>query len=81
MLPELSRDSEQGTEQEECVRCAARYERICTAECFARRTWLSLAAEPKEPPIRAKENSRYELAQSQNALTETGLLMEGHFTY
>jgi hypothetical protein len=39
------------------------------------------SVQPKEPPIRAKENSRYEryeLAQLQKALTETGLLMEGH---
>jgi hypothetical protein len=42
---------------------------------------LTASRQSKEPPIRAKENSRYgryELAQLQKALTETGLLMEGH---
>jgi hypothetical protein len=31
----------------------------------------------KSPNIRAKENIRYELTRPQNALTPTGLLMEG----
>jgi hypothetical protein len=31
----------------------------------------------KSPDIRAKENIGYELAQPQNALTPSGLLMEG----
>ena len=34
-------------------------------------------ASPKSPNIRAKENIRYELTQSQKLLTSTGLLMEG----
>ncbi len=34
-------------------------------------------ASPESPNIRAKENIRYELTQSQKLLTSTGLLMEG----
>ena len=34
-------------------------------------------ASPESPDIRAKENIRYELTQSQKLLTSTGLLMEG----
>src|SRR5205823_1561384 len=34
-------------------------------------------ASRKKTPIRAKKNIRYEFAQPQNALTSTGLLMEG----
>ena len=38
-------------------------------------------ASPKSPNIRAKENIRYELTQSQKLLTSTGLLMEGLITF
>jgi len=38
-------------------------------------------ASPKSPNIRAKENIRYELTQSQKLLTSTGLLMEGQCTF
>jgi hypothetical protein len=38
-------------------------------------------ASQKSPDIRAKENIRYELTQSQNHLTPTGLLMEGLSTF
>jgi hypothetical protein len=38
-------------------------------------------ASPESPNIRAKENIRYELTQSQKLLTSTGLLMEGQSTF
>jgi hypothetical protein len=42
------------------------------------RSALTAASPAKRlPAIRAKENIRYELAQTQNVLTQTGLLMEG----
>jgi hypothetical protein len=36
---------------------------------------------PEEIPIRAKEKHRYELTQTQNVLTTTGLLMEGQSAF
>jgi hypothetical protein len=38
-------------------------------------------ASPELPNIRAKENIRYELTQSQKLLTSSGLLMEGQCTH
>jgi hypothetical protein len=38
-------------------------------------------ASHKSPNVRAKENIRYELTQSQNDLTPIGLLMEGRVAH